>query len=84
MMISTLGDTKALAEGQCERTVAGGQCTLCAAGSYELLPWSGERVCWDCFDRQLDLLAKTIHEAGPGDLLVFGANLPVPSEAVLA
>jgi hypothetical protein len=61
-----------LQEGQCEATVAGGRCTLCEADSTKLLPWSGERVCWDCFDRQLDLVALAIADAGAEPFLVFG------------
>lgn len=45
----------------CERTVAGGTCTLCGHDSDELLPWaSSERLCWDCTDYQLDLLALAV------------------------
>lgn len=68
----------------CEQTVAGGRCTMCEADSYELLPWSGERICWDCFDHQLDLMAKAIQEAGTEEFLVFGADVPEPFEAVEA
>jgi hypothetical protein len=67
-----------------EQTIAGGQCTLCAADSPERLPWSGQRICWNCFDGQLNLLAKAIRLAGPGEHLVFGADVPEAAEAVLA
>lgn len=50
---------------QCERTVAPGQCTGCEVASPELVPWSGERLCWSCTDIQLDLLAKAICEDAP-------------------
>jgi hypothetical protein len=47
----------------CERTVAAGQCTGCGAASPELLPWTPrERLCWDCTDLQLDLMALAIGE----------------------
>jgi len=78
-MITEADDTPA-----CERTVAGGTCTQCERRSPELLPWSGERVCWDCFDRQLDLMAIAIREAGLADHLVFGADVPEPFELVEA
>lgn len=67
-------------ENQCEVTVAGGQCTMCEADSPELWPWSGHRVCQDCFDKQLDLLALAVREAAPGVHLVFGAEVPAPFE----
>jgi hypothetical protein len=46
----------------CERTVAAGQCTGCEEPSPELLPWSGQRLCWRCVDVQLDLMALAIGE----------------------
>lgn len=47
----------------CERTIAGGRCTGCERESAELLPWtSRERLCWDCADLQLDLMALAIGE----------------------
>jgi len=58
--------------------VAGGRCQHCERDSSELLPWSGQRICWNCFDTQLDLLAVAIREAGIGDHLVFGADVPEP------
>lgn len=77
-------DATADFSAQCEKTVMGGRCTMCEASSYELLPWSGERICWDCFDHQLDLMAKAIREAGAEAFLVFGENVPEPFEAVEA
>jgi len=61
-----------------ERTVRGGRCTTCEKDSSELWPWSGQRICQDCFDRQLDLLAMAVREATPGAHLVFGADVPEP------
>jgi hypothetical protein len=49
----------------CERTVAPGTCTSCGTPSPELIPWSGERLCWECTDLQLDLLAKAVQEDAP-------------------
>jgi hypothetical protein len=49
----------------CERTVAPGRCTGCEAPAEELIPWSGERLCWDCTDTQMDLLAKVLLEEYP-------------------
>jgi hypothetical protein len=46
----------------CERTVAPGQCTGCERDAGELIPWSGERLCWRCVDLQLDLLALAMGE----------------------
>jgi hypothetical protein len=46
----------------CERTVAAGRCTGCEEASPELVPWSGERLCWSCVDVQLDLMALAIGE----------------------
>jgi hypothetical protein len=48
----------------CERTVRGGRCTGCEEDSLELIPWSGERLCWACVDVQLDLMAAAILEEG--------------------
>lgn len=48
----------------CERTVAPGQCTGCEEDAPELIPWSGERLCWRCVDVQLDLMAAAIMEEG--------------------
>lgn len=79
-----INSTPALQEGQCEKTVMGGRCTQCEHDTFELLPWSGERLCWDCFDHQLDLMAKAIHEADTEAFLVFGADVPEPFETVLA
>lgn len=61
----------------CERTVRGGQCTGCETPAPELIPWSGERLCWDCVDTQLDLLAKAILEDSHASLQVrFEAGDP--------
>lgn len=63
-------DQLAMADAQrdfaaaCERTVAPGQCTGCEEAAPELIPWSGQRLCWRCVDLQLDLLAKAIAEEG--------------------
>lgn len=37
-------------------------CTGCEQLSCELVPWSGERLCWDCTDLQLDLMAKALQD----------------------
>ena len=37
-------------------------CTGCEQLSTELVPWSGERLCWTCTDLQLDLLAKALED----------------------
>lgn len=37
-------------------------CTGCEQGTTELVPWSGERLCWDCTDLQLDLMAKALQD----------------------
>jgi hypothetical protein len=46
----------------CERTVAAGQCTGCEETAPELIPWSGQRLCWHCVDLQLDLMALAVRE----------------------
>jgi len=40
----------------------GGSCTLCGRGAAERLAWGGEKVCWDCFDGQLDLLILALRQ----------------------
>ena len=36
-----------------------GTCTWpTCSGTGPLVPWSGERLCWDCTDRQLNMLAR--------------------------
>ena len=57
----------------CERTVAPGQCTGCEENAAELIPWSGEKLCWHCVDVQLDLMAAAILEEGA--VSVGGAGL---------
>lgn len=57
----------------CERTVAPGQCTGCEADAAELIPWSGEKLCWRCVDVQLDLMAAAILADAP--VSVGGAGL---------
>lgn len=47
-----------------EATIAGGNCQGCEADSAELLPWASQRLCWNCVDVQLDLLAMAVMEAG--------------------
>jgi hypothetical protein len=38
-------------------------CTGCKRGTDgDLVPWSGQRLCWDCTDLQLDLMAKAVLE----------------------
>lgn len=39
-------------------------CTGCekAVDKGDLIPWSGQRLCWDCMDFQLDLLAKAVSD----------------------
>lgn len=45
----------------CERTVAPGTCTGCGTPAATLLPWTpAERLCWDCTDLHLDLLAMAV------------------------
>ena len=56
-----------------ERTVAPGQCTGCEEDAPELIPWSGEKLCWACVDVQLDLMAQAILEEGA--VSVGGAGL---------
>jgi hypothetical protein len=73
MMIEAAGardwpwlDYLASQDAACERTVAGGRCTLCERDAPELVPWAtAERLCWGCVDVQLDLLARAIMDAGP-------------------
>lgn len=57
-------------QAACERTVAGGRCTLCENESAELIPWSGERLCMGCVDLQLNLLAKAVQEDTPVTVMV--------------
>lgn len=45
-----------------------GTCTQCEAATAELIAWSGERLCWDCTDRQLDLLALACATELPAEL----------------
>jgi hypothetical protein len=43
-------------------------CTGCDREVYgDLVPWSGERLCWDCTDLQLDLLAAALLEDSPAE-----------------
>jgi hypothetical protein len=37
-------------------------CTGCGQMTCQLVPWSGQRLCWDCTDTQLDLMAKAVTE----------------------
>lgn len=38
-------------------------CTLLGCETAgDLVPWSGERLCWDCMDRQLDLIALAVQD----------------------
>lgn len=39
-------------------------CTGCeqVPADGDLVPWSGERLCWNCADAQLDLLAKAVSD----------------------
>lgn len=53
-----------------QQTVAGGRCSLCERDADELLPWASQRLCWDCVDIQLDLLAKAVQEAGAVPVLM--------------
>lgn len=46
-----------------EQMVAAGQCTGCEAETGELVPWAGERLCWNCTDLQLDLMALACQSA---------------------
>lgn len=69
--VDAMCDALADFQAACERTVAGGACTLCEADSPELIPWSGERICVGCMDTQLDLLALAIRDEF--ELLVTGA-----------
>lgn len=41
------------------------RCTLCEQDADQLIPWRGERLCWDCVDLNMDLLARAIAEATP-------------------
>jgi hypothetical protein len=47
--------------------LAGPGCTSCGGvpEDGDLVPWSGERLCWPCTDTQLDLMAKAVQEATP-------------------
>jgi hypothetical protein len=57
---------RALVAGQCEKTVAAGRCTLCENDAAELVPWAtGERLCWECVDQQMDLLARAVEDILP-------------------
>jgi hypothetical protein len=38
------------------------RCTGCETSTGPLVPWSGERLCLDCVDTQLDLMAKALIE----------------------
>lgn len=54
-------------------------CTMCAQRSPVLVPWSRERLCMDCADLQLDLLAKALpapvsYNAEPVIDLVLGTD----------
>jgi hypothetical protein len=42
------------------------RCTMCERSGGDLVPWSGERLCWDCTDKQLDLLAMAMQDQLPG------------------
>lgn len=47
------------------RQTPDGHCTGCGTQSPELVPWSGQRLCWDCADFQLDLVASAILADAP-------------------
>jgi hypothetical protein len=59
----------------CERTVAPGSCTGCGGEADELIPWSGQRLCWNCTDAQLDLIAKAVLEDEDTPVQVGGYGL---------
>jgi len=37
-------------------------CTRDAGHGEAEVPWSGERLCWDCADHELDLMAKAVQQ----------------------
>lgn len=37
-------------------------CTVCGRLTCQLIPWSGEKLCWDCTDTQLDLMSKALQD----------------------
>ena len=37
-------------------------CTLCGRREEPLIPWAFHRLCLDCTDRQLDLLAEAVKD----------------------
>jgi hypothetical protein len=63
------GDAGVLAadlNASCETTVAAGRCTLCENDAAELVPWTTrERLCWECVDQQMDLLARAVEDILP-------------------
>ena len=42
-----------------------GHCTGCGFPDEELVPWSGQRLCWGCTDIQLDLAAASFLADAP-------------------
>jgi hypothetical protein len=57
-------DDGQLTEGQFWELVTGlGPCTRDPEHGPAEVPYSGEKLCWDCADRDLDLLAKAVMAA---------------------
>jgi hypothetical protein len=46
----------------CKRRMELGTCTRDHAHGPAEVPWAGERLCWNCADQDLDLLAKAVLE----------------------
>jgi hypothetical protein len=43
-----------------EPLVRAGVCAGCESDADELVPWASKRLCWDCVDKQIDLLARAV------------------------
>jgi hypothetical protein len=49
-------------EAEAIRNAPGSLCPHCEREADELVPWEGERVCWPCIERQLDLLVRATRQ----------------------
>ena len=53
-----------------ESATAGGTCGGCEKEAAELIPWASQRLCWDCVDLHLDLLALAVAEGTGTEVMV--------------
>jgi hypothetical protein len=53
-----------------ESVVAAGRCGGCEKEAGERIPWGSQKLCWDCVDAQLDLMALAVAQAVPVPVMV--------------